>query len=95
MSRHITVTCDLCKQTWQEGEQQMWYAGVFYNSAPCFPSYADPKYQIHICRNCTEDMRLVPIAHSRPKSDLPLPEPAPTIEDLIRTIIDEVLNECT
>ena len=80
MSVITTYTCDRCGAQ-QATTEQFWTVGV------CYAAYSSPITRtiyksIHACRACVEEMGLVPTIRTGKQ-----PAPPPTIEDLIRGII--------
>ncbi|MEE9597935.1 MAG: hypothetical protein V3V96_14270 [Acidiferrobacterales bacterium] len=88
----VTYKCDRCKKEINHPKEQVWNVAVGLECEPKSPSlfYSScPRAQW--CRRCTEEFRLV-VAPSVPVPPLP---PPPTIEDLIREIVQQEVEECT
>jgi hypothetical protein len=85
MTITTTYTCDRCAVN-QTTDEQFWKIGVTY--ATLNSSFPQPTFarRMHVCRICAEELGLVPPA------TLPAPPP-PTLEDLIREIIQSELDK--
>lgn len=88
--RKTIVTCDLCKQE-IGGGNQTWNVLLY---AECGrkpkPDFSDsPKLSLEICRPCLDKLGIT----VNYKLQEELREAAPTIEDMIRTIVAEAISE--
>ncbi len=87
----VTYTCDRCKKDINYPDDQVWNVAVIYDCEPREPCVFSGEPKAQWCRRCIEECRLVP---APPVPVPPLPPP-PTIEDLIREIVGQAVEECT
>ena len=86
-----TYTCDRCGHA-QEKSEQMWQIGVacIHASPSQFAYSGAPMHQQLWCRKCVEALGVIPPPVYE-KKEPPL-EP-PTLEDMIRGIVENVIEE--
>ena len=78
-----TYTCDRCGHS-QDNSVQMWRVEISIGS-PLMNLKRDALW----CRKCCVEMGLISSRPHATPPDPPAPDPAPTLEDLIRAIVRE------
>lgn len=93
MSRRTIYKCDRCGKE-QDSPDQMWLVGFVVTSDLYRSTYRvfDPDFnhRREWCRACVEEFDLVPRVQTKP---LPVGEPQKTLEDLIREIVREEVEQ--
>ena len=81
-----TYTCDKCGHA-QDKNDQMWNIGVVIgHDASIYYGNRTPNPVQLWCRDCIEGLGLLPPGGGA-KDAPPLPDPPPTLEDMIREIV--------
>ena len=91
MATVVTHTCDLCSATWIKGEKgkQLWRMTVgITDQASAGGDYLHQRKGADWCRDCAVKHGFLP----QIKTDPPRIEPEPTIQDLVRAIVQEELE---
>lgn len=85
-----TYACDRCKRTVDLSREQLWHVALFMQ---CMPNRAHstpyPKLEAEWCRPCCESFVLLPSTET-PKPEAPK---APSIEDVLRAMVDEQVQQ--
>lgn len=87
MAVEIKYVCDKCGHT-QATDDQMWSIGIAIVWARGTLSDSNLNKKQLWCRACIEKLGLLP-----PKPPAVKPDPAPTLEDMIREIVREEITE--
>ena len=90
MSHETIITCDLCKQKIIE-DNQIWNMGVYatcgHVPSPC--EYDSLWLRLEICQPCFDRLGIA-VRHKKPEE---LPSSLPTIENMIREIVLNAVEE--
>ena len=92
MGVETKYVCDRCGHT-QESSDQMWNVGISYTTyhAPVRP---DISYKHLWCRRCLVAAGILSSSEAeRKKLDVPEPEIRPSFEDMLRSLVEEVVQE--
>ena len=91
MGRKVEFTCDSC-ETEHEDDNNLWSVGiVIKNKYAESEFHGRTKIQALWCRECMERHHLLDYVELAQKKE-PLPPP-PTIEDMIRDIVHEAVED--
>lgn len=92
MTVKTIYTCDRCGKE-QATYDQFWRVDVLCRAFPGAPpaTYNCSKKEQHWCRACCEELHL--LNYMPRKEAVPPSKPAPTLEELIREIVQEKLDE--
>lgn len=92
MSRKTIVTCDLCNkdiisdsQTWD----LLLYAECGHKPGSSSGGYDTPRLRLEICRPCLDRLGII-VTYGEERKIL---QPTPTIEDIIREIVANAVEE--
>jgi hypothetical protein len=85
MSVKTTYKCDKCGAE-QDTDDQFWTVGIYAN-CQCLSDNKVTGKSLQVCRLCLEELGIY--AETKINKDL-MPVPIPTVEDLIRTIMERV-----
>jgi len=91
MSRETIVTCDLCKAIIKDDEQHwnvLLYATASYQPHPENSPHT-PWLRLEICRPCLDRLGIA-VRNKKPEE---LHAPVPTIEDMIRELVANAVEE--
>ena len=83
--------CDKCGAV-QDSPEQFWTIGLVYShQGATYLQYSTPKkkHTMQLCRRCLVDLGILIPANT----DEPVSQSPPTLEELIRDIIREEINE--
>jgi len=98
MSQRHIYKCDRCDKE-QEARDQFWQIGISVRSVDMAHTAPTLRHATEWCRECVDEVRLLDGAVTKFLEDdarrkgQPRPADPPTIEEMLRAIIQEEINE--